>query len=235
MYKILIADDDKAMLSMVEQVLDEEGYVTRKATTSQQVLDIVNDEDFDLFLIDLALTGKDRDGGLSLCRRLRDNPITAEVPIIFLTNQQDVSSVVKALEAGGDDYIRKPFAMRELTARLRAHLRRVGISNEDVAMVRINPETYQVFVDSREVHLTKIEFDLLYYMAHTPKKWHKTSDLLANVWNYPNGVGDTALVRNHIRNLRRKLEINPDHPSIVQSRHGRGYALQALIQVEYST
>jgi len=79
--------------------------------------------------------------------------------------------------------------------------------------------------------VTRIEFDLLRYLSVYPNKWHATQDLLTNVWKYPLGVGDTALVRNHVRNLRRKLEINPDHPAIIQSRHGRGYTIRARVQI----
>lgn len=228
MCEILIADDDRAMLHMVEQVLDQEGYNVHTARNVQEVMNIVGQTTPDLFLIDLVLPEMN---GIALCQKLRDNPSTANSPIIFLTGQQDAHSAAQALEAGGDDYIRKPFAVRELTARIRAHLRRMNImTSENTTSLRILPKTYQVFVDNREVMLTRIEFDLLTYMCNAPQKWHGTQDLLTGVWNYPNGVGDTALVRNHIRNLRRKLEENPDHPSIIQSRHGRGYTIKADIR-----
>jgi len=228
MYKILVADDDKAMLQMVEQVLENEGYTVHGVRSTEQALEEVNDDQHDLFLIDVGLPNMD---GIELCRKLRDKPTTAEKPIIFMTGQHNGYSVADALEAGGDDYIRKPFAVRELTARIRAHLRRSNQALlEGAATLRIQPNTYQVFVDSREIMLTRIEFDLLCYMAQMPQKWHATNELLSDVWKYPDGVGDTALVRNHIRNLRRKLEINPDHPHIVQSRHGRGYSIRAHVQ-----
>lgn len=229
MCQILIADDDQAMLQMVEQVLDHEGYAVLSAGSVEEALDILDTTAPDLFLIDLALPGKD---GVELCRVLRANESTTNAPIIFLTGHNTVYSAAEALEAGGDDYIRKPFAVRELTARIRAHLRRsYSFSNDDLASLRILPETYQVFVDDREVLVTRIEFDLLRYLAMFPNRWHATQDLLSNVWNYPEGVGDTALVRNHVRNLRRKLETKPDHPAIIQSRHGRGYSIRARVQM----
>jgi len=228
MYKILVADDDKAMLQMVEQVLENEGYTVHGVRSTEQALEEVNDDQHDLFLIDVGLPNMD---GIELCRKLRDKPTTAEKPIIFMTGQHNGYSVADALEAGGDDYIRKPFAVRELTARIRAHLRRSNQALlEGAATLRIQPNTYQVFVDSREIMLTRIEFDLLCYMAQMPQKWHATADLLSEVWKYPDGVGDTALVRNHIRNLRRKLEANADHPEIIDSRHGRGYSVRAHVQ-----
>lgn len=233
MCQILIADDDQAMLQMVEQVLDHEGYAVLSAGSVEEALDIIESTTPDLFLIDLALPGKD---GVELCRVLRSNEATTNAPIIFLTGHNNVYSAAQALEAGGDDYIRKPFAVRELTARIRAHLRRSNsFTSDELASLRIVPETFQVFVDDREVPVTRIEFDLLRYLAIYPNRWHATQDLLANVWNYPDGVGDTALVRNHVRNLRRKLEINPDHPAIIQSRHGRGYSIRARVQMAQTT
>lgn len=229
MSQILIADDDLAMLQMVEQVLDHEGYSVLTATSSEEALDVVNYTTPDLFLIDLALPEMD---GIELCRKLRTHNATENSPIVFLTGHNTAYSAAEALEAGGDDYIRKPFAVRELTARIRAHLRRsYKFTTEDTASIRIMPDTYQVFVDDREISLTRIEFDLLLYIASSPQKWHPTQDLLAGVWNYPDGVGDTALVRNHIRNLRRKLEINPEYPDIIQSRHGRGYSIRGKVQI----
>jgi DNA-binding response OmpR family regulator len=228
MSRILIVDDDASVLNMVEQLLDQDGYSVYKAHSGQEALALLESVTPDLFLVDLGLPRMD---GITLCRHLRANAETANRPIIFMTGQHAPYTVTEALESGGDDYIRKPFAVRELSARIRAHLRRSNnFVVEDMPSLRIVPGTYQVFVDSREVLLTRIEFDLLNFLAQSPYKWHSTQDLLTNVWHYPNGVGDAALVRNHIRNLRRKLEHNPDHPAVIQSRHGRGYAIRASIE-----
>ncbi len=226
MFKILVADDDKIMLQMIEQVLDQEGYDVTTAEDGSEVLDLVKDNIYDLFLLDLTM---ERYDGITLCRQLRQISSTAQKPILFLTGQHEVEKAVKALEAGGDDYIRKPFAVKELTARLRAHLRRASLTSQTLPSLHINEHTFQVFIDNREIYLTRIEFELLRFMAHTPNKWHSAEDLLGNVWNYPPGVGDNALVRNHIRNLRRKLEPSPDYPSVLQSRHGKGYTVRAHI------
>ncbi len=228
MCQILIADEDKAMQQMVEQVLTQEGHTILTAQTTDDALKVIRRTSPDMFLIDLSLP---KSGGVELCRKLRANPETSDSPIIFLTSQNSVYSLVEALEAGGDDYIRKPFAMRELSARIRAHLRRyVAYTNENNTALKIINDTYQVFVDGREVMLTRIEFDLLRHLCDRPEKWHSTQELLTNVWNYPEGIGDTALVRNHILNLRRKLEDDPNHPTIIQSRHGRGYAVRAKVE-----
>lgn len=230
MYSILVANSDATMLQMMDQILTDEGYFVETASSSEDVLGLIDEQLFDLFLVDLDVAGGTN--AIGLCERLRHNPVACEKPIVLLAPQTDVERALKALEVGGDDYLRKPFAIRELTARIRAHLRRVNQMQDHFPSVQINPDTYQVFVENREITLTRMEFDLLYFMINSPKKWHATNDLLANVWNYPDGVGDTALVRNHIRNLRLKLEADPDHPNIILSRHGRGYTIHAKVRLE---
>ncbi|PJF29361.1 MAG: DNA-binding response regulator [Phototrophicales bacterium] len=226
MYRILIADDDNTMLHMLEEVLDLEGYIVYTADSAEEVLALAQSQPPDLFLLDFALGKMD---GVELCKRLRQLDPIAEIPILFLTGQFEPQFAVAALEAGADDYIRKPFAVKELIARVRANLRRVPLSNKTYPLLSLYPETQQVFLDSKEIFLTRIEFNLLHYMVSDIKSWHATEDLLSRVWDYADGAGDTALVRNHIRNLRRKLEVDPDHPTIIQSRHGRGYIVRANV------
>jgi DNA-binding response OmpR family regulator len=230
MTKILIVDDDAQTLDMVELVLSREGYQVRRAFTARQALDAVKKEPADLIIVDAALPDLD---GFTLCKALRTTPETAELPIIFLTAQQASGSLVEALTSGADDFIRKPFQPRELTARVRAHLRRAnkGI-DPDQAVIRILPGQFRVYLGDREIALTRVEFDLLRYLCLRPHELHSTEELLANVWQYPNGVGDSALVRNHIHNLRHKIEADPERPMILQSRHGRGYMVKAQALIE---
>lgn len=228
MYKILIADSDIETLDMVEQMLKREGYVSLKARSVRDALHLIEIEPPEMLIINMTLTGKDTS---SICRRLRTDPRTSQSPILFLTDQDTTYTVADALNAGGDDFLRKPFAIRELSARIRAHLRRSYSLVEDIPQLRILPDTLTVYVNDREVALTKVEFELLMFLCHSPNQLHSTHDLLTDVWSYPNGAGDTALVRNHIRNLRRKIEDDPERPSIIQSRHGRGYTIRARIEV----
>jgi len=230
MYEIMIVDDDAQILDMVELVLKREGYRVLRAFSAQDALEIVETTLPDLFVIDAMMPEID---GITLCRRLRAQPQTAGTPIIFLTGNNSPQNVVDALNAGGDDFIRKPFVPRELAARVRAHIRRATYYlDSDVPAVRIIPDQYRVFVNDHEVMLTRVEFDLLRYLCAAPYKLHSTEDLLANVWQYPDGVGDAALVRNHVHNLRRKIEGDPERPEVIQSRHGRGYVIKARVQVE---
>ena len=233
MYEIMIVDDDAQVLDMVELVLKREGYHVLRAFSAKSALETIENETPDLFVIDAMMPDMD---GLTLCRRLRAMPRTTNTPIIFLTGNNSPHTVVDALNSGGDDFIRKPFVPRELAARVRAHIRRsVFYSDGDVAAIRIQSNRYRVYVNDAEVLLTRVEFDLLKYLCTSPYRLHSTEELLANVWQYPDGVGDAALVRNHVHNLRRKIEIDPERPLIIQSRHGRGYVVKARIQVEDET
>ncbi len=231
MYTILVADDDPIMLGMVERLMQKEGYAVVKSTSAQGVYDLLNDSSPDLFLIDMNLPD---DNGLAVCNAIRNHTEFAESPIIFLTGVMVTpNDVAEALNAGGDDYIHKPFAARELAARVRAQLRRVIASQRrGMTLLQLNPEAYTVIVDGqREVELTPVEFNLLHHMCQQPNTWQTTRDLLADVWRYPGNIGDAALVRNHIRNIRRKIEANPDHPTIILSRHRRGYLVDAQVSI----
>lgn len=230
MYEIMIVDDDAQVLDMVELVLKREGYHVLRAFSGHDALETVETETPDLFVIDAMMPEMD---GLTLCRKLRSQARTANTPIIFLTGNNSPHSVVDALNSGGDDYIRKPFVPRELAARVRAHIRRsVFYTEGDVALIRIQSNRYRVFVNDQEMLLTRVEFDLLKYLCQSPYRLHSTEELLANVWQYPDGVGDAALVRNHVHNLRRKIEADPERPLIIQSRHGRGYVVKARVDFE---
>lgn len=230
MHRILVVDDDTQMLDLIRQLLEREGYAVITAVSAQQVLDIIEEEVPDMFIIDAIMPGID---GLKLCRLLRKSPRVAHLPIVFITAHDSPTTIAEALEAGGDDFIRKPFVLREFTARLRAHLRRVERHDpkDSLPTIRIFAGMRTVLVDGREVDLTQVEYDLLKYLCRAPAKLHSTQDLLMNVWQYPPDAGDTALVRNHIRNLRRKLEDSPERPEIIQSRHGRGYTIKARVQI----
>ena len=230
MPKILIVDDDAQLVDLVELVLSREGYQMRRAFTARQAMELLNRELVDLILVDVILPDME---GYALCQALRNTPETARLPILMMTGHQTSTSLVEALTNGADDFIRKPFQPRELAARVRAHLRRAnhGIDPE-LPVIRILPNQFRVFVGDREVLLTRVEFDLLRYLCQRPHELHSTEELLSNVWQYPDGVGDSALVRNHIHNLRHKIEVDPERPVILQSRHGRGYVIKAQALVD---
>lgn len=233
MYEILIVDDDVQILDMVELVLKREGYRVLRALNGAESLHVLNDANPDLFVIDSVLPDTN---GIALCRQLRAMSHTASIPIMFLTGMGTTQAMVDALMSGGDDYIRKPFVPRELVARVRALIRRsVLYSDANAPTITINTHDYRVSINNREVMLTRMEFDLLKFLCLTPHHLHTAEDLLTNVWRYPNGVGDAALVRNHIHNIRRKIETDPERPAILQSRHGRGYVVKARTRIDDKT
>ncbi len=230
MYEILIVDDDVQMQVMVEQVLQREGYSVLRASTASQALKLLESTTPDLFLVDVVMPDAD---GLALCRKLREKEETSRLPIIFLTGSVSAPGVVDALESGADDYIRKPFAPRELVARVRSLIRRYAQYVErDAPTIRLHRVDCRVTLGNRTVVLTRVEFDLLKYLCSAPFQMHTAETLLTTVWRYPSGIGDSALVRNHIRNIRRKIEVDPERPVILQSRHGRGYVIKARPEIE---
>lgn len=235
MNRILLVESDAEVLAMIEQLLEREGYDVTKARSAQAAISALEGDAPDLCVLNATLPGVD---GVALCRKLRAFPDTVNVPIIVLIDRDCVYTVADVLEAGGDDSLGKPFAQRELVARVRAQLRRSAIysaASNELPVLSLRPASSSVVIDSREIMLTQVEFDLLDFLCRSPHQLHTTGDLLTNVWQYPRGTGDAALVRNHIRNLRRKLEADPEHPAVIQSRHGRGYVVRAHIQVEQGT
>jgi DNA-binding response OmpR family regulator len=235
MHTIIIADDDPIMLGMVEKLMLKEGHHVLKTTSAQGVHDLLPKTIPDLFLIDINLPDLN---GLALCQELRHTPRYEAIPIIFLTGSTpDPNDVADALNAGGDDFLYKPFAARELAARVRAQLRRAQSRLESsLARLHLDPQTCQVEINGQtKAELTRVEFNLLAHMCHKPNEWQTTRELLAQVWRYPGDIGDAALVRNHIRNIRRKIELKPDHPTIILSRHRRGYLVAAQVHISEET
>jgi two-component system, OmpR family, response regulator MtrA len=227
MHTLLVVDDDIELLKMLNHILTQEGYHVIPCTSAREALTVLDDTLPDLLLLDVMMPDMD---GLTLCETLRQRETTKHLPMLLLTAYKDTDRIPAALNAGADDYIRKPFVPRELLARLRAHLRR-RTSNDALPYIQINAQKHQVFVNNRLVDLTRVEYNLLLYLCRKPDEWHSTHDLLIHVWRYPDGLGDAALVRNHVRNLRRKLEMSPERPAIIQSRHRRGYMLAAHVRV----
>jgi two-component system response regulator MprA len=162
MNTILIVDDDVENLETISKMLRRDGYHTLKARSTHDALEAVEAGTPDLFVINVLLPGID---GLGLCRRLRADARTARTPIVMLNSPDSPYGVADALNAGGDDYLRKPFALRELSARIRAHLRRTcRHAAEGMPSLRIFPDTMAVYVNDRRVELTQVEFDLLMFL-----------------------------------------------------------------------
>jgi DNA-binding response OmpR family regulator len=222
--RILTVEDDERIRTAVKLALEDEGWSVEEAETGEMALEAFNHQPADVVLIDIMLPGID---GFELCRNLRRS---SDVPIIMVTARADTHDVVAGLEAGADDYLTKPFAPKELSARIRAMLRRVRSSDPTSAHLRfgdleIVPDEGVVRRDGVEIHLTKTEFRLLVELASSPGRVFSREVLLERVWGY-GYFGDGRLVDVHVRRLRTKVEADAANPRHVVTVRGLGYKLQ---------
>jgi DNA-binding response OmpR family regulator len=223
--RILAVEDDERIRTAVKMALEDEGWVVEEAETGEEALESFSRSPADVVLIDIMLPGVD---GFEVCRSLRR---TSDVPIVMVTARADTHDVVAGLEAGADDYLTKPFAPKELSARIRALLRRArtpepGSSHLRFGDLEIVPDEGVVKRSGQEVHLTKTEFRLLCELASSPGRVFSREVLLERVWGY-GYFGDGRLVDVHIRRLRTKIEADPANPRHVATVRGLGYKLQS--------
>ncbi|TSA52717.1 MAG: DNA-binding response regulator [Actinobacteria bacterium] len=223
--RVLTVEDDERIRASVKLALEDEGWIVDEAPTGEDAIAIFSSTPADVVLIDIMLPGID---GFELCRTLRK---VSDVPIVMVTARVDTHDVVAGLEAGADDYLTKPFAPKELSARIRALMRRVrpsapGHSKLVFDNLEIIPDEGKVLLDGKEVALTKTEFRLLCELAHDPNGVFSREDLLDKVWGH-GYFGDGRLVDVHIRRLRMKVEVDPAEPRHVVTVRGLGYRLQS--------
>jgi len=223
--RILTVEDDERIRAAVKLALEDEGWTVDEAASGEEAVIRFGRQPSDVVLIDIMLPGID---GFELCRNLRR---TSDVPIVMVTARSDTHDVVAGLEAGADDYLTKPFAPKELSARIRALLRRVrpsipGHPKLVFGDLEIIPDEGKVSRAGHEVHLTKTEFRLLCELAENPGRVFSRELLLDKVWGY-DYFGDGRLVDVHVRRLRTKVEVDPANPRHVVTVRGLGYRLQA--------
>jgi DNA-binding response OmpR family regulator len=221
MPRILIVDDEPEMLRGLEDNLHFEGYQTVTAGDGKRGLALALSEAPDLILLDVMMPGM---SGWDLCRELRRRGL--DTPVIMLTARGEEVDRVLGLELGADDYVTKPFSLRELMARIRAVLRRPGPRQkfEEFAFgdVRVHLRARQAFKGGREVRLTRKEFDLLRYLVEHPGEVITRDRLLDEVWGYDR-FPTTRTVDTHILRLRQKFEDDPERPAHILTAHGQGY------------
>jgi two-component system KDP operon response regulator KdpE len=217
--KILVCDDEQQILRALRVILRDAGYESLPASDAEEALDLAAVNRPDAAIIDLVLPGMD---GVELTRRLRE---WTDMPVIVLSAIGDEDAKVRALAAGADDYVTKPFGPRELVARLQANFRRIAPEPEEAVIdadgLAIDLAKRTVERDGAEVHLTPTEFDLLRLLARNRGRLMTHRDLLTAVW----GAGyseDTQVLRAHIANLRRKIE-PADGPLYIRTDPGVGY------------
>jgi two-component system phosphate regulon response regulator PhoB len=228
--RILVVEDEELIREMLVVALEGEGYEVITATDGRSAVEHIKncesalgDLSFDLIVLDLMLP---QINGLDICRLLRHQGNS--VPILILSAKGSETDRVLGLEVGADDYLTKPFSMRELVARCRALLRRQRLSNMPLIPVLrykdiiLNPQECRVLVRDQEVNLSPKEFRLLeLFMSYTRRVWSR-EQLLDQVWG-PDFVGDSKTVDVHIRWLREKLELDPSHPEYIVTVRGFGY------------
>ena len=233
--KVLIVDDERAIVEILDFNLKKEGYETLKAYDGKEGLKQAREGRPDLILLDIMLPYMD---GFEVCRTLRDEGLT--MPIIMLTAREEETDKVFGLETGADDYITKPFSMRELVARVRSNLRRGQVSaaaapaaaesaQSEGGVIRlrdltVDPNRRSATRDGREMDLTQREFELILFLARSPGRVFSRQELMQKVWQY-DYLGDLRTVDVTVRRLREKLENNPAEPEYVMTKRGVGYYL----------
>jgi DNA-binding response OmpR family regulator len=222
--KVLVVEDDERIRTAVRLALENEGWKVVEARSGEESLQIFEGSDADIVLIDIMLPGID---GFEVCRSIRR---ISDVPVVMVTARDDTHDVVAGLEAGADDYLTKPFAPKELSARIRALLRRVRLptpelSKLDFGDLKILPDQGQVIINDQTIHLTRTEFQLLVELASSPGRVFSRDELLERVWGQ-GYFGDGRLVDVHIRRLRKKIEPEDSKPRYVITVRGFGYKLQ---------
>ena len=224
--RILTVEDDERIRTSVRLALEDEGWTVNEASTGEDAAALFAAHPADVVLIDIMLPGID---GFELCRQIRGK---SSVPIVMVTARSDTHDVVAGLEAGADDYMTKPFAPKELSARIRALLRRARpAEQQDHAVLEfgdlhIIPAEGRVTLRGADVPVTKTEFKLLCVLAEDPSGVFSRETLLKKVWDY-DYFGDGRLVDVHVRRLRMKIELDPANPRHVVTVRGLGYRLQS--------
>lgn len=211
MEKILIVDDDEEILSLLEDIFIDEGFVVYTACNGEKALQLIRDMP-SIILLDVMMTGKD---GFQLCSEIRNR---VSCPIIFITAKSEENDIIKGLALGGDDYITKPFSIREIRARVVAHLRRDKRERENKFLLfnnfKMDLNSREIFYYDKEVALTKKEFDIIELLALNSGQVFSKERIYEKIWGY-DAQGDCNTVAEHIKKLRAKFQyINKKFASI---------------------
>ena len=223
---ILVVDDEKSIVDILSFNLTKEGYEVVTAYNGEAALERYGERRPDLILLDVMLPKLD---GFEVCRRIRD--IDKVTPIIMLTAREEETDKVLGLELGADDYITKPFSVRELQARVKANIRRTdtlieeSVGEKHDGMI-IDKERYDVVVNGKNAELTQREFELVSFLAANPGKVVSREELLHDVWQYEY-FGDLRAVDVAIRRLREKIEEDSSQPRYIMTKRGVGYYFQS--------
>lgn len=235
--KVLVIDDEENIIEFLRLGLRYENFQVESASDGEQGVTAAQRINPDLVILDVMMPGID---GLEVCRRLRDNPTTRDVPILMLTAKDEVKDRIIGLKTGADDYLTKPFDFDELLERIRAILRRhnrarasaTGSNDDDIngqvlqfADLRLNTATREVTRSGRQIELTATEYNLLHLFMSHPRQVLDRQTILNRVWGY-DFLGETNIIEVYVRYLREKIEDSPSTPRLIQTVRSVGYVLK---------
>lgn len=229
MRNILIADDNSEIREIVKVLLESEGYNVLEAVDGEDAISKVDDS-IDLIILDVVMPKKT---GFKACIEIREK---TSAPILFLTAKSQDSDKYMAFSAGSDDYLSKPFSYTELVSRVKALLRRYYVykgkdaidSADSISIngLKINTNSNVVSIDGKEIVLTDIEYNILLLMSKNRKKIFSAQNLYESIWNEPYFYSCNNTIMVHIRNLRSKLEADPQNPKYIKTVWGKGYRIE---------
>ncbi len=228
--KILVVDDERPIVEILKINLQKEGYVVFEAYDGEEAVNKAMMINPDLILLDVMLPKLD---GFSVCKKIREK---SSVPILMLTAREEELDKVLGLELGADDYITKPFSIRELMARIKANMRRNDTASAadkqeapaeklEIGSFMLDYNRYELYKNGKLIELTIREFDLIKFLASQPNKVFSRQSLLESVWDYEY-YGDVRTVDVTVRRLREKVEDDPSEPRIIMTKRGVGYYFQ---------
>lgn len=225
--EVMIVDDDRQVAEAMQKVLEPE-FEVRIVTDAQNTLDACQLKRPDLIIMDIAFP--DGRSGPAVTQQLRGNESTADIPVLFVSGWDEIEDKEESFEAGGDDFLSKPFQQRELQLKVKALLRRAARTKKaptvevlKVGLLELNSRTFEITTDSKRVLLTPVEFELMRFLMSNPDQVFSADQLLQRVWGYPPGIGMPDLVRVHVKNVREKIEPNARKPIYLRNVLRRGY------------
>lgn len=231
MYKILIAEDDSEIAMLEQDYLEIDGFETRIIQDGNSVHQLLNQEHFDLLILDIMLPGKN---GYELCKEIRAE---SDVPILMVTAKTESIDKIRGLGLGADDYISKPFDPAELVARVKAHIARyerlVHHNNEktdniiQIGHIKILKKSWKVFVNNEEVKFPNKEFEVLVFLAENANIVFSKEQIFEKIWGY-GYIGDSSTVTVHINRIREKIEEDSNNTKIIETVWGAGYRLNLI-------
>lgn len=232
--RILVVEDERDIAEIVQYNIQKQGYDAEVANDGEKGLALALSGAFDLILLDVMLP---KMNGFEICRRVRTR---LDTPIIMLTAREEEDDKIMGLELGADDYMTKPFSLKELTSRIKANIRRYSgesvVAGDNVQQTQnvikiqdleIDTNSYSVKKDGKEVSLSKQQYELLLFLANNRGKKYRQETLLEEVWGYDDYYGDIRTVDVTVARLRKQIENNPSDPQIIKNKRGLGYYIDA--------